>query len=239
MVRNTALAYVLAFRGHVREATEMIRRGEVRPRSKPLEGTLALLGLPPSERGDLFAQWLAGSGFMRSIVALPWWGAQRDTLALAEFGRRVDSMAATRGNVMIQHGADLARAFHAVAAGDSAAALEQLLTFADSLCLGGGACSDERLMTVSLLTTFGRYEEAGQRLLPEVRGWIRDFPHPVDVLWELERGRVFERLRDSDRAIASYSFVVEAWTAGDPEVQEFVDEARAGLSRLTAEPTAR
>ena len=40
-------------------------------------------------------------------------------------------------------------------------------------------------------------------------------------------------------AVRSYSFVVDAWRQGEPPVQKYVEEARAGLKRLTGERTGK
>ena len=61
---------------------------------------------------------------------------------------------------------------------------------------------------------------------------------PVEILRALERGRVNERLRNRDRAIEGYALVVKAWRHADPELQGYVDEARAALTRLSAEKTS-
>jgi len=57
---------------------------------------------------------------------------------------------------------------------------------------------------------------------------------PSDALWVLERGRVHERLRNRDQAVAAYSYVAAVWLAADPAPQPIVQEARAALVRLVA-----
>ncbi len=52
----------------------------------------------------------------------------------------------------------------------------------------------------------------------------------------LERGRVAERLNDRATAARSYQYVLDAWRHADPELRPYVDEARAGLARLSREP---
>ena len=85
---------------------------------------------------------------------------------------------------------------------------------------------------VHLLAAAGRDREAAlllERELPVQRD-------PRLVLWMLERGRVNERLGDRDKAIVSYRFVADVWVHADPELQRFVAEARAALTRLGGEP---
>ena len=52
------------------------------------------------------------------------------------------------------------------------------------------------------------------------------------VLWELERGRVHERLGNRETAVTAYAFVAAAWAHADSELQPYVAEAREGLKRL-------
>jgi len=52
----------------------------------------------------------------------------------------------------------------------------------------------------------------------------------------MERGRVNERLGNREAAIDAYQFAADVWRHADPDLQGSVDEAKAGLARLTAEP---
>lgn len=60
--------------------------------------------------------------------------------------------------------------------------------------------------------------------------------HPGEALWNLERGRVNEHLGNRDKAIAAYRFVADVWRNADPELQPYVEEAKAALGRLGGEP---
>jgi hypothetical protein len=62
---------------------------------------------------------------------------------------------------------------------------------------------------------------------------------PELVFWELTRAHAAEQLGNRDVALRSFSYVVHAWAAGDPPVQPYVQDARAGLRRLTGEPKAK
>jgi hypothetical protein len=67
--------------------------------------------------------------------------------------------------------------------------------------------------------------------------FARDQAPPIDaVIVALERGRVHERLGNRETAIEAFTFVTDAWRNADPELQPMVDEARAALARLVAEP---
>ena len=50
-----------------------------------------------------------------------------------------------------------------------------------------------------------------------------------------ERGRAAERLGDRNRALEAYRYVSGIWRRPDPELETYVAEARAGLTRLTME----
>ncbi len=121
------------------------------------------------------------------------------------------------------------RAYLALAKRDTASALRQFLTTADTL----HECrSDDRLAVVQLLAAVGRYEEAGRRLArrwPGTSGCSNGFD---DVVWTLERARVFERLGRREEAAANYAFVATAWRNADPELERYVRESRAALARL-------
>jgi tetratricopeptide (TPR) repeat protein len=88
------------------------------------------------------------------------------------------------------------------------------------------------LTEAQLLAARGRHQEAAAVLNREPNGNA----DPRSVLWQLERGRVNERLGNRAEALAAYRRVTQAWRAPDPELQPYADEARAALERLTSEP---
>jgi hypothetical protein len=47
---------------------------------------------------------------------------------------------------------------------------------------------------------------------------------------------VNERLGDRDKAVDSYTLVVDLWQNADPELRSYVVEAREALKRLGGEP---
>ena len=53
---------------------------------------------------------------------------------------------------------------------------------------------------------------------------------------EIQLSASYEQLGNRDRAIEDYALVVRAWFNADAELQPFVSEARAALTRLNAEP---
>jgi eukaryotic-like serine/threonine-protein kinase len=227
------LAWELAFRGHVREALSLADT-----LSQVVFSEAALLGLVPRERAKArFDSWL-GSHY-DAALALAWFGAQKDSVALRRFVHLADSAAraarSTPDSFWSPPLAAFGRAHLALARRDTAAALRLY----DSLLAVPTPfpwwCQSDRLLAARFLAEHGRLKEAARTLNdpPTLEGEI--MPRPSDVLWYLERGRVAEQLDDRHRALEAYRYVTAAWRHADPELQPYVAEARAGLERLTAE----
>ena len=130
---------------------------------------------------------------------------------------------------MLRASAAAGRAYLALAKRDTASALRLFLTTTDTLheCWG-----ENRTTIVQLLVTAGRYREAAKRLerrWPGTTGCSNGFD---DVLWTMQRARVFERLGRRSEAAADYAFVADAWRTADLELQPFVRESREALARL-------
>ena len=91
---------------------------------------------------------------------------------------------------------------------------------------------ENRVSLIPLLVATGRYREAGRRLerrWPGTTGCSNGFD---DVLWTMERARVFEHLGRRADAAAEYAFVANAWRTADPELQPYVRESRDAIARL-------
>jgi hypothetical protein len=165
---------------------------------------------------------------------LPWWFAQRDTIRLVRFADRVDSLVSHRperplSNVVRDYAADAARAYVALARGDTAVALRAFAALPDSACrLGGVNCGVQKLTEARLLRAVGRHRQALE-LLDRWAG--------LEPLAVLERGRLAERLGDRKKAASAYNFVAAVWRHADPELRGYALEARQGLRRLAASPT--
>ena len=249
------LAYALAFRGHLREALTLVGDAPSDLMSNDAFAEAALLGYVPAERARAtFDRWLRLGDWPPFLpvpaLALPWWGAQRDTMSLRRFIHVVDTMTggprspgalsprSARAALLVT----AARAQDALVRGDTAAAL-----YAYAPLLGAAApcapwCQVDRLLAARLLDARGRLAEAARvfNAPPLIEGGttaLSPGPRPSDVLWYLERGRVTERLGDRARALEAYRFVADAWHHPDPELEFYAADARAGLARLTAEPT--
>src|SRR6266545_39453 len=124
-------------------------------------------------------------------------------------------------------------AYVALASGDTAEALRLFKARPDTAAFGGN--SIDALMNAQLLATHGRAAEAAVLLDRPLVGFS-SAPTVIEILRALERGRIYERLGNRERAIEGYSRVVQAWRNPDAELQPYVAEARAALERLNAEP---
>jgi len=229
----------LLFRGHLAVAC---------PGTLPPNATAwcALLGaFPPDSAARLLSQFQTAAEHENSsrtawwgvYFGLPWWAGRRDvrTLTAIESAaarvRRRDS--ALLGFTDERYLLAAARGYLALARGDSTRALELFRTLPDTLC---PRCSQELLTRAQL--ELARGDAAGALETLQYRNhW--DTAVPYLILWELTRARAAEQVGQRDVALRSYQYVVDAWSAGDPPVQQYVKEARAALQRLTAEPNAK
>jgi serine/threonine-protein kinase len=240
--RNVFLARALADRGHLAESYRIASASGLGD-DLPLVGVglLAPLGgVPPESASALYGRWLKNPplrepprgisfGFNVSVFsALPWWAAARDTTSIAAFGHVMDTLARSSNASMrpwLRYGSGSARAYMALARRDTTEALRRFLVLPDSVC----PCTYDQIVTTQLLAARGRYSEAAA---------ILDHQMPVVAtgLWDLQRGRVFERLGRREEALKAYASVAERWGHADPELQPYVAEARAALQRLSKEP---
>jgi serine/threonine-protein kinase len=250
------LSHALAFRGHLREALTLVGDAPSDAVANDAFAEAALLGYVPTERARAtFERWLRQGDWAPFLpvpaLALPWWGAQRDTLRLRRFIRVVDTMTRVpRANGFFSPDESAraallvaaARAQHALVRGDTAAALRALAPLLVAAAPCAPWCQATRLQAARLLVARGRLTEAARVLNapPSIEGGttaLSPGPRPSDVLWYLERGRVAELLGDRARALEAYRFVADAWRHPDPELEPYAADARAGLARLTAEST--
>ena len=234
-------ATALALRGHLAEA------GRLASGRMAVFAQLALMGAIPRDTARaVFASWLNWKSVAKhghSWWALPWWAEEHDTAAIATLGRMAERALhappipiSPAGREIAGYVTQSALAYMALARGDSAAALRMFEALPDSACLG--QCELDALVQARLLSAHGRYREAALRLASAPvldRGWWS--VSPTRILWELERGRVNERLGDRTAAREGYAFVVAAWIHADSILVPYVNEARAGLARVSGETT--
>jgi len=228
-------AFTLAYRGHLERA---VQAGVHDPL---LFAQVALLGgVTPESAETTFRSWIGWKNGLESRpwAALPWWAARRDTAPIvaverwAANGLRQPPLPLPPvAKEVLGYVTRSSRAYLALARGDTTGALALFLALPDTACFE--LCDLDRLERVELLAARGRDSDAAARLAttPGV-SWPGIATAPVRVLWELERGRVEERLGHRDAARAGYAFVTAAWTDPDATLQPYVAEAKAGLARL-------
>jgi hypothetical protein len=192
------------------------------------------VGIMPADSARAeFARILALAPRTRITKLYGWWAADGDTVAIQTY---INGFAETEGHLntesteaMLRASVAAGRAYLALAKRDTNSALSQLLTTPDTL---HECWYENRLALVQLLVAKGRYREAGKRLERRWPGSTACSNGFDDVVWTMERGRVFERLGQREQAAAEYAFVADAWRTADPELQPFVRQARAALARL-------
>ena len=236
--REGLFAGTLAYRGHLREASQLLGRHP----GLMVAGTfteLAMFGLIPPDSADAVfeRQIVEGpdtreadrSPPLRLGFPLPWWAARRDTTAIKRYGARLSRAGAGSQVPMLDlylHAAS--SAYLALARGDTAEAAAQL----QALPATSGWVWYERLTLAQALRALGREREALAVL-------DREFPSSLAIfhrgIWALERARLAERLGDRDKARHWYGYVARLWRHADPELQPIVNETREALERLTAE----
>jgi hypothetical protein len=208
LIPKAQLAFLLLLRGRMREARELA------PDNALVLGTMASSGaLPPDSARAFIERTVTTPGVRRH--------AQRITAALPQVP------AAFRPVARYQIAAT--EAYQALARRDTTTALARFTALPDSLC---PFCWVPALTSAQLLAARGRDREAAAVLHREP-GNAGD---PRAVLWQLERGRVNERLGNRNAAAAAYRRVATLWHKADPELRPYADEARAALQRLTSEP---
>ena len=228
------LGMARAYRGHLLDAYR-----EVGTQNPFLYAEIAVLGGVPRDSSDLVLAQLLKSPNQAGPWTIAWAGARRDTAALLQMEQRLKgAIGQLPPNVppiareLIGYMVKSTNAFLTLARGDTTSALARFQTLPDSACFT--YCALDVLQRVQLLEARGRHQEAlaslersGASLLPAL---------PSDVVRTLVRGRLRERLGQREEAVADFNYVVDVWARADSVLQPYVTEARAGLSRLGAEP---
>jgi eukaryotic-like serine/threonine-protein kinase len=235
---GTRIAMTLASRGHLHEEYATGKYGDWWGLAD-----LAWFGVVPAEttavRYDGQLRHFRSDLPLRALSALGWWAKRGDTASLRRTIVLSDSLSRPPlppdRNRRWRYVSAAARAYLALARHDTAEALRHMLTWPDYLCR---FCYQDQLAKGELLMAVGRDREAAIALEP-AKGLPFGELQPRSILVALARGRVNERLGERDKAIKAYSLVVAVWRNADPELHPFVDEARAGLARLTGEPQPR
>jgi hypothetical protein len=194
----------------------------------------ALLGaLPPAAGDAAAAAWQATDSAWADPQPLVWLAERRDTVALARYAARAEGAPAAAGGderAGRRRGAALARAYLAVARGDTAGGLARLRQVAVRDC--PIECLGNDLYRARLLVATGAPGEARALLAGGTPAAWGVPPTAFDVLWLFERARLAERAGDRARAAADYRSVAGLWAGADPALRRLADEARAGVGRL-------
>lgn len=231
------LAHELLYRGHLREALR-----ESPPGAHTLVAEAGVSGaLAADSVSGLFARWFRTDWLLLGEIAR-WWATQEDTTRLREGIALYDRMA--RGTLTLPpftppstadsrdvglYAAAAMRAYLDLGRRDTSRALARFRALPDSLC---HMCVLDRLTTAQLFAAEGADAEAAAIL---DRHRVRTHSALKGGLWAIERARVHERLGDRALALDDYRFVSEVWRHADPELQPFVEEARAAVARLRHE----
>jgi hypothetical protein len=225
----------LQFRGHLREARSLTSR-QAHWLGPTVMYNMSRAGMVPVDTARAeFQRVLSLAPRSKMSKLYGWWATDGDTVSIKKY---IDGFAAASGALRSPSGAAMLRAsvasgrgYLALAKHDTAAALRQFTTAPDSL---HECWYDIRVTTVQLFVATRRNREAGQRLArrwPGTSGCSNGFD---DILWTLERGRVFERIGREREAVENYAFVADAWRTADPELQPYVRESRDAIARIKA-----
>ena len=250
-LRFRFVATALAFRGHLRAAAATGLDRSTNPAASGVDAVsdpfaeLVMLGVV----AESFAQaefarafderlsWgtlLNPNGSPRFLRGVPWWYSQGDTVSLQRFEARARAVAITSGEPVARlrgrYYAGIARGYIALARGDSTGARRMLEAVPDSLCVAT-PCLPEKRLLARLLITAGD-DRGAARLLDQWSASRLPGNTVSQVLVELERGGIAERLADTVRARRAYKFVGDVWRNADPELDRYVRSARQGLERL-------
>jgi hypothetical protein len=232
--------------GLVRAAYQPFAESPGRGGPRQLYIPLARLGVVPRDTALTFLRWTTTQGMRGRLIrqfahlAMPWWVEQRDSLSLHRVADECETLLASDSVVAARPAlahritvlAANARAHLALLRGDSATALSELQPY--RWCAETTGCQPSTLTYAALLDDAGRSARADALLGFAAAHGANEFLTMVEAA--LARGRLNERTGDRERAIWSYRIVMDMWADGDPEVQPYVEEARAGLERLGVEP---
>jgi len=240
---NAYRQWMLAFRGHVEEASAEFAGAEWREpipywAVKSRFGQLALLGAFPEDTvRTLYARWLESGYGPATYVAARWWADRGDTTSLArvvqqfEELRRHEPAPGPPNPAVLEWGIEVSSAYLALARGDTTNALRRFGALREWPTVP--RAYQEPLTYAQLLAATGQDEAAAAALanVPDV-GLA---PGPAEVVWVLERARVNDRLGRLEPAVRDYSYVIDVWRNADPLLQPYVEEAKQAVARLVGE----
>jgi len=191
------------------------------------------VGVMPPDSGNALIERLASSqqGGDAASFATLWWALRGDTASLRRQHRRLteaQSRVPPNFRNMVRFQAAAHEAYLALARRDTATALTRFAALPDSLC---PFCWLPSLTRAQLLSARGQNREAAAVLNHEIPA----AGDPRSLFWQLERGRVNERLGNRAEALSAYRRVATLWSKADAELRVYAEEARAGMERLSGE----
>ncbi|MEP6622162.1 MAG: serine/threonine-protein kinase [bacterium] len=222
------LADELGFRGHVAESWRLALET-----SAYTAAELAILGLVPPDSARLLAPWLQRQNDA-SFYALPALAATRDTAMLSKVVVKATQLAksdtSTKQRAALAYFVHAANAYHALAKGDSSAALALFEAFNDSVL----SLPIDQFVRARLL------ERTDPRRALDLLGRMTSTSDILYTARQLERGRIAERINEREQAVDAYAFVVAAWRNADAgPLRDAVKEATAALTRLDSDGRLR
>ena len=210
------------YRGHMREARQLLQQTPAllrETRTAFAIGEAAYFDLWPADSTAALAARVSDTAVVaRGFLAI----TQQDSAAMARILPRLKARAQA-GGVFAAELAKAIEALNALREADTTTALQIL----DSIGLSSADEPLLRMFKAELLLSRNRAAEA----VDVVRDGFT-CGCAAQVLFSLMRGKVAEAAGDRELAIESYSFVTNAWRKADPEMQQYVTQAREGLKRL-------
>jgi serine/threonine-protein kinase len=197
---------------------------------------MARVGMVPADTARAeFQRVLSLAPRTKMTKLYGWWATDGDTASIRTyidgFNRAAVNLHSLSSASMLRASVAAGRGYLALAKRDTVAALRQFTTTSDTL---HECWYDVRVTTVQLLVATGRNWEAGQRLARRWPGTSQCSNGFEDILWTLQRGRVFERLGRDREAMENYEFVAAAWRTADDELQPYVRESNDAIARIKA-----
>ena len=222
------LAYQLAMRGHIAEAWPLA----IKTKSY-VAGQIAALGLVPRDVADKeIRPWANDNGdaFLATIPVLAMLG---DTAALRQkadtIEKAVSRDTSARKAIPLFIVASM-RAYIVLAKGDSATATKMFDALPDTLI----TLPYDIFVRARLI---GKQDPKRAIALLERHIATPDLLYPAR---ELERGRLAERVGDTEKAVDAYSFVAAAWRDADAgPLRDGAKEATDALKRLDSDGRVR
>jgi eukaryotic-like serine/threonine-protein kinase len=228
---------LLALRGRLREAAALVPPPDAPPNwigiNRIVRGMMAATGMLGADSARAVLRELTTAPGPGADFAPAFWAANGDTTSLRNFGQVLTRAATQVGpflRPLIRYTSASVEGYVALARRDTTTALARFAALPDSLC---SFCWVPSLTRAQLLAARGRDREAAALLNRDVLAGNGD---PRTTFWQLERGRVNERLGNRADALSAYRRVATMWRNADPELKPYADEAQAAVERLAREP---